>query len=141
MDEMEMWEINESFCRACKDASYGQMNLSKIRKYLEDGANPNYRTKYDMCALDWSICCDVDGTIFNNGGLLDLLVEFGADVNTKDNCGRPLLFSTSSAEGVEAVLRHGAIADLTDKEGNTALFHHASEGNSEAVKLLLNHGV
>ncbi|XP_008555384.1 ankycorbin [Microplitis demolitor] len=75
--------------------------------------------------------------------VLQTLLEFGADVNAKDEDGRQPILWAASAGSVEAVLalaRTGgsAAAGATDKDGLTALHCAASRGHAKCVEALVN---
>ncbi|XP_011330212.2 inversin isoform X1 [Ooceraea biroi] len=75
--------------------------------------------------------------------VLQTLLEFGADVNAKDEDGRQPILWAASAGSVEAVLalaRAGgsAAAGTCDKDGLTALHCAASRGHAGCVEALVN---
>ncbi|XP_043273524.1 inversin isoform X2 [Venturia canescens] len=75
--------------------------------------------------------------------ILRTLLEFGADVNARDEDGRQPILWAASAGSVEAVLalaRAGgsAAAGATDKDGLTALHCAASRGHARCVEALVN---
>ncbi len=80
------------------------------------------------------------------GGAADvkwLIEEKGADANTRDANGSPLLANAAGRgahDVVEALLTHGANPDASDTAGVTPLMGAAMDGHSEVVKLLLQAG-
>ncbi|XP_029170605.1 ankycorbin isoform X2 [Nylanderia fulva] len=75
--------------------------------------------------------------------VLQTLLEFGADVNAKDEDGRQPILWAASAGSVEAILalaRAGgsAAAGTSDKDGLTALHCAASRGHARCVEALVN---
>ena len=80
----------------------------------------------------------------NNIEAVKLLLERGADINTKDKDGRTALMYAASAgctETVKLLLDHGADINAKTKYGyRTALMLAAIGGHTETVKLLLERG-
>jgi len=88
-----------------------------------------------------------------NTALVELLLDAGADINSRDNAsfmggGRTALMWASSSEYWEQspntarlLLRRGANPHLRDNYGNTALLEASTVGNTDIVAMLLNAGV
>ncbi len=75
--------------------------------------------------------------------LVDILLRYGADINTTDEAGRsPLMLAAESGqkEIVGRFLQKNAEIDIQDKQGYTAISLAAHAGNSEIVALLINAG-
>ncbi|KAL1895475.1 hypothetical protein Sste5346_005283 [Sporothrix stenoceras] len=76
---------------------------------------------------------------FGYKAIVKLLLEKGADIDSKDNCGQTPL-SWVAERGREAVvkllLENGADADLKDRSGRTPLWYAAQNGYEAIVKLL-----
>ena len=75
--------------------------------------------------------------------VVKLLLDRGADIETKDNNGQTaLMLATQSGntEIVELLLDRDANIEAKNYHGNTALMLAAGRGNTEIVKLLLDRG-
>lgn len=74
-----------------------------------------------------------------------MLLEAGANPNTKTEFGKPVFFSganfTAPPEVLEALLAHGADLSLTSGPGMTIVFDAALANNWKAVLTLLERGV
>ena len=64
---------------------------------------------------------------YNHIDLLDLLVSLGGNVNLQDFDGDTPLYVAETREMVAALISHGADVGHRNKEGKTALEHHAEE--------------
>jgi ankyrin repeat protein len=78
--------------------------------------------------------------------LLDVLLEAGADVNTRDHDGQPLYLAPFLTRAkVEVLARHGAdfsaLDTREDRAGWTAAMVAAQLGNEDLVRFFLEHGV
>ena len=77
-------------------------------------------------------------------GLIEVLLNAGADVNVAGERGRtPLMAATGYAVDpaiLQQLLRAGATVDATDNEGMTALMHAVQAGAIEHARILLSHG-
>ncbi|XP_063977686.1 inversin-A isoform X3 [Diachasmimorpha longicaudata] len=121
-----------------------------VRLVLAAGAKPSTPDLRGGSPLHYAAqCCGAAVTaelsVPKKVGLkvLHTLLEFGADVNAKDEDGRqPILWAASagSVEAVLALVRAGgsAAAGATDKDGLTALHCAASRGHARCVEALVN---
>ncbi len=76
-------------------------------------------------------------------GLLDKLLNFGADVNSKDTDGQTPLIRAAmfgNEYAAKALLNHGADINAADLDGWTALMEAADSGHADVVSLLVNSG-
>ncbi|KAL2717814.1 ankycorbin-like isoform X1 [Vespula squamosa] len=121
-----------------------------VRLILAAGARPSTPDLRGGSPLHYAAqCCGAAATaelaVPKKVGLkvLQTLIEFGADVNAKDEDGRQAILWAASAGSVEAVLalaRAGgaAAAGASDKDGLTALHCAASRGHARCVEALIN---
>ncbi|XP_024873145.1 ankycorbin isoform X2 [Temnothorax curvispinosus] len=121
-----------------------------VRLVLAAGARPSTPDLRGGSPLHYAAqCCGAVATaelaVPKKVGLkvLQTLLEFGADVNAKDEDGRQPILWAASAGSVEAVLalaRAGgsAAAGTSDKDGLTALHCAASRGHARCVEVLVN---
>ncbi|XP_020291077.1 inversin-A [Pseudomyrmex gracilis] len=121
-----------------------------VRLVLAAGARPSTPDLRGGSPLHYAAqCCGAAATaelaVPKKVGLtiLQTLLEYGADVNAKDEDGRQPILWAASAGSVEAVLalaRAGgsAAAGTSDKDGLTALHCAASRGHARCVEALVN---
>ncbi|KAK2575439.1 hypothetical protein KPH14_011177 [Odynerus spinipes] len=121
-----------------------------VRLILAAGARPSTADLRGGSPLHYAAqCCGAAATaelaVPKKVGLkvLQTLLEFGADVNAKDEDGRQPILWAASAGSVEAVLalaRAGgaAAAGASDKDGLTALHCAASRGHVGCIEALVN---
>ncbi len=72
-----------------------------------------------------------------------LLIERGADVDSRDRDGRTPLITASECGQLEVarlLLDHGVDVNTRTRNYSTALHHTSYNGNFEMVRLLLEHG-
>ena len=80
---------------------------------------------------------------FNDGSVIRLLLEHGADINAQDGLyGTPLHGASTFGrlETVRLLLEHGADVEVKDNDGKTALQVAAYNGHDKVVELLREHG-
>ena len=87
---------------------------------------------------------------FDQRGIVELLLNFGADINSVSNSKVPYIPSNTalhagiagkaSKELVEFLLYQGANVNQTDSSGHTPLHIAAFDGSAEIVSLLLAYG-
>ena len=128
--------------------------ISRIKELLNNGANPNIKfPDEDRIFLPGSP--GGSGFIwYLDGGLtplmvaiypevINLLVEFGADINIQDKYGRTALMLHSFLEITDIVpllIEKGAEINLKDDEGRTALFYAIWCCKVKVIETLINHG-
>lgn len=81
--------------------------------------------------------------VSGQAGLIDLILDAGADINTRNhNQKTPLMIAASNehVEFVATLIDYGAKVNLQDINGNTALMHAIFAGNPVIVLLLLQGG-
>jgi ankyrin repeat protein len=72
--------------------------------------------------------------------VVELLVDYGADVNQRDRSGKAALYWAATLKHLstmEFLLKHGAKADQPNEDGQTALFLAVELRHPEMVALLL----
>ena len=95
---------------------------------IEHGANVGLSDKTGATALCHALSC-----LGNFCEVMSCLIENGADINacTSYNCCNPLMMACENNQlnAVTFLIERGALVNLQDKEGQTAL-HHAIQANS-----------
>ena len=109
-----------------------------LQTIIDHGADVNSTDKDNVSALTIA-CCNGDADAIN------VLLKSGADANNADVVyGNACLYSATlggcSKETLQAIIDHGADVNGTCKSGVTALMAACSEGNINAINVLLNAG-
>jgi len=84
-----------------------------------------------------------DGLNSQDGSVVRLLLEHGADMNVQDDDGWTPLHRASffgALEVVRVLLEHGADVEVKIDSGETALQAAAEGGHDKVVELLRGHG-
>lgn len=104
---------------------------------IRAGANVNeYIAPFDVSFLHIAAAS-------GNKRRVNLLIDHGADVNSKNSHGKCALQSAlidAGYETVELLLRRGADVNAVDDEGTSVLHQAASNGDKSIVLLLLSYG-
>jgi ankyrin repeat protein len=114
-------------------------DLTLLTELLEAGCDVNAQDEEGRTAL-------IQATIYNNVEVVQILIEHGANVNTKDffNGNAALHFAARnySLELLLLLLKHKAEVDIKNINGNTPLSIAVtnSSGKGRAIQLLLLHG-
>jgi ankyrin repeat protein len=115
-------------------------NFEVARISIEyDPACVNARSDFGSTPLHWAS----DGNNLNDGSVIRLLLEHGADINAQNAQLWTPLHRASDNERLEVVrllLEHGADVEVEDNDGRTALRFVADRGREDIVKLLREHG-
>jgi hypothetical protein len=115
-------------------------NIEVVRILIEyDPAAINAGDGTGWTPLHWA----TEGHNFEDGSVLRLLLDHGADINVQSQIGRtPLHVATynGALEVVRVLLEHGADVEVTNNDGQTVLQVAIEEGHGKVVKLLLEHG-
>ena len=115
--------------------------VEKIRKLLEQGANPNVQDKSGRSPLE--LCM--------NNEAIQILISYGADLNLADPLSGNTPLHVASAnlhyEKINQLLIHGADPNALNNSNNTPLHYlmiHCSKDDIDAIidgiKLLVNFG-
>ena len=112
-------------------------DIPRITTLLEQGANPNIRPQ------GWSLTALGKAIADNQPEIVRLLLAHGADVNTKNWRGMPMLqwaiASSADTEIVQALLDAGANVWLPDNQGETAWDYAQQSGQPDIVNILKPH--
>ncbi len=130
-------ELNEELSRAVYEG-----NVEKVKEALDNGANPNAKSKYNRTVLIGA--CDYQG----KPEIVKMLLERGAEVNVREVNGEtPLTYASmyDHLEIVEMLLKAGADVNLQGGYGRTALMYAAinaakSETALKIFQILLDKG-
>ena len=126
--------------------TYLWKNPEMARVLLEHGMDPNLPNWQHVTPLH--NVCSLDGRGRADGNriaMADLFLEFGADINAKDEEYRSTPLGWAARCGlkdmVEHLLKHGAKTSLPDDEEWATPFAWAQKrGHSEIVEILRQHG-
>lgn len=96
-------------------------NPNIFRLLLDRKMDPNVPQKNDtdgegLTPLSWILALNVDG----KHAVADLLLQYKANINATDSCGRTAIFraiALGDAEGVALLIKYGADLRITDKHG------------------------
>lgn len=120
--------------QAKKNKIYAPHAVGHMKIFLQLKANPNAAdSSGGACPLHYAFTTEQ----------VDLLFEFGALCNKKDNLGKtPLMIYARDnlIETVQCLLDANAPINAQDDSGLTALHYAAQKNNSEIVEILLKHG-
>ena len=83
---------------------------------IEYGANPNIRDSDGTPAIIYAV------RIYDSIQLVSTMLKYGADPNAMDREGRTAIFYAKSNEVVSVLYNGGALLDIVDIFGKTALF-------------------
>jgi ankyrin repeat protein len=113
-------------------------DLEKVRLLVDKGADVNARTRRGMSPLS------IAATHASNVAVIKLLLERGADAQAPGPAGvsGALMMSARANDtaSCKLLIEKGAVAKAKDLRGFTALINAAGYGNTQLVKLLLDHG-
>jgi Ankyrin repeats (3 copies)/Ankyrin repeats (many copies) len=115
-------------------------NLEVVRILIECvPAHVNARNEYGSTPLYWAS----ETRNFNDGSVIRLLHDYGADINLQNKKGCTPLHGASKfgrLETVRLLLELGADVELKDNDGKTALQVATDNGHDRVVELLREHG-
>lgn len=106
---------------------------------LNNGADPNIPDELNMPPALWA-------AEYNNTEVLKLLLEKTKDINTTDSLAgmTPLMWATynehDNPQIIQALLDKGAMINVKDRNGATALSWAMKKGNTATVALLKKYG-
>lgn len=115
---------------------YAVMNrdTNLVQALLEAGAKPSVPTAEGRLPIVEAI---------GDGPTLSLLLAAGADPNTVDRHGDPVIFTAvrdDAMDGLQLLLEAGADANLANGDGDQAISFARFNSNERALALLLEHG-
>jgi hypothetical protein len=115
-------------------------NFEMVRILIEyDPAYINAKDEDGWTPLLWAS----EGRNSEDGSVVRLLLEHGADINVQSRNGWTPLHEAScygALEVVRLLLEHGADVEAKDNDGKTALQVVADTGHDKVVELLREHG-
>ena len=112
--------------------------IKKVKKGIECGLDVNGRYGASNSTPLENVCDDED-----SANIVKLLLENGANPDTVDHYGSPVLCAaakSSCAKAVKLLLKAGANVNAQDEDGNTALMCAVDSGDDILTKVLLKAG-
>jgi len=113
-------------------------NVEVLEFLLANGIDKNERDIQGNSALMWVVASN------GSEGLMDALVDHGADVNLQNFVGETALYLScvhGFVDKVEYLLENGANPNIETLDGATALHAAAVQGNVAIIDLLVQYGV
>ncbi|KAK4699909.1 uncharacterized protein P7C70_g6345, partial [Phenoliferia sp. Uapishka_3] len=116
-------------------------NIEAVKVLLEGGDITGSEPATLYTKHDYSIQLE-NALIAGHVGVVELLAKAGADVNTKNRSGIPLLFEAveQGHEMVKALQEAGASIDIRGPRGDSALHRAARSGDVQSVDVLVRAG-
>ena len=114
------------------DVEHANFNAQVIESLLQQGANPNAIHPSARSVLTFAY------TLGAGPDILDLLIRYGADINASHVLIRAAL--EGDVETIQYLIQRGALINLPNIHGNTALHAAAVNSHPGAVEFLISHG-
>nr|MDJ0746481.1 ankyrin repeat domain-containing protein [Xenococcaceae cyanobacterium MO_167.B27] len=109
-----------------------------LQRFFEQGGDINYISTQEKIAIFNCIFKKYDPTeTWNHKGVAQLLINDGADVNTRYYSRKTPLFWTRNKDVAQLLINNGADVNAQDKDGQTPLF---GIENKDVAQLLINNG-
>lgn len=114
-------------------------NQRKVESMLKKGADPNMYDENGTTPLMLAILSEKA-----DFQIVKTIVESGADVNLQEPTQKWTALHLASRDGnyeiADLLIRHGAIVDVRDCYGNTALGRAVFKGDTNLIRLLVDNG-
>jgi ankyrin repeat protein len=120
---LRYWKLNEDLVQAVYYSRHAE-----VRGLLRQGANPNYRDKYQQPLLTYAAR--------GSGATLKALLQGGADPNVKTKEGEvPLVYAAGCGylDVVQILLRSGVDVNAAEPDGKTALMAAVRSGETPVI--------
>ena len=128
-------QVSPTLClEAC---AKGELTL--VETYLKNGGDVNCKVVVD--GIEWTLI--MKASYHGHVHIVNLLHEYGAQVDLKNNGGWSALMAASQngrCEVVKLLHEYGAQVDLQENKGWSALMIASQNGHCEVVKLLHEYG-
>ncbi|XP_036449959.1 ankyrin repeat domain-containing protein 50 [Colossoma macropomum] len=115
----------------------GKVHLARFVLDALDGRIINSKTESSRTPLMFAVCLQDHGT---RSKFTHLLLEKGADVNSRDEHGRTALSlacELGHLDAVKILVQFNADPEVSDSWGNTALMYSAYGGHSQVLEFLI----
>jgi hypothetical protein len=123
-------------CILCKLESLQKTERKRLRKYLPNYYNLDYKDKYGDTGF--ILACRN-----NNIAIAKRLIESGVNLEAKNNYGDTGLTLAAMKQHIAMVkflIKRGANVDAQNKEGDTCLIEACRKNHAEIVKFLIERG-
>ena len=116
-------------------------NPVMVEVLLSFGANPNIETNYKSYKEEGGESLLHIASLFNQVESVKLLLQYGAEINAKNNkLNTPLHYAcacSTSNEVVKLLIERGAEVNSLNEEGTTPIFNAVTQKNFDAINILL----
>jgi len=106
-----------------------QGNVDKVRSLIKANVNINCKKDNENGRTAVHLAAENDDL-----RMIEVLLELGADVNSRDNSKETPLFGISEIDTIKYLVSKGADVNSRDAKGQTVFFDAAYEGNKEALE-------
>jgi serine/threonine protein kinase len=117
-------------------------NPDAIKSYLKQGGNPDSVISYHDTAEFYERSSSLleCAVIKDRKDIAELLIDKGADINSKDQGGKTPLYYMRSLEMAQFLIAQGADVNVKAWDGTTPLFSAADQSNKEMAQFLIAQG-
>lgn len=133
------WKTCDSYGNTVLHLAVESGNCDAIQHFISMGAKINTTNKHGKMPIH-----RLSLTRKNFPGMLNLLLQYGAEINAKSKSGNtPILYAAYQGRSpveLKQMVRNGADWQICNKNGNTVLHLAVEGGNWKAIKYFVSNG-